>query len=137
MKANELRIGNYVFHKENVLRITNIIDFCVNMEFGEQSGERNDEIDIDEISPIPLTPELLEKCGFKKGNICYNNGYSIELLKTDFYLRPSYEGGFYWGFNESKQKKDCELNDVKSIHYLHQLQNFYYALIGEELNIEL
>lgn len=149
MKASELRIGNYVFHKENVLRITNIIDFCVNMEFGEQSGERNDEIDIDEISPIPLTEELLKKCGFDVHPYDDNsgNGKTAELeylIKTkntpEGYCQSfSMDKGNnweHWTYNHSGG--DYEINAVNiKIKSLHQLQNLYFALTGEELKIDL
>lgn len=136
MKATEFRIGNTVFYNSENDKNEPVRYYCT-INGADLRIMQDDENYLKSHEPIALTPELLEKCGFKKGNICYNNGYSIELLKTDFYLRPSYEGGFYWGFNLSKDKMDCELNDVKSIHYLHQLQNLYFALTGEELEINL
>ena len=127
MKATELRIGNYVFHKENVLRITNIIDFCVNMEFGEQSGERNSEIDIDEISPIPLTPELLEKCGFGQGKTISPKWLTENLAR--FSIKVIVDEGYI------TIHKDCDrmFFSFGSIEYLHQLQNLVFTLTGEEL----
>lgn len=126
MEAKELMIGNYVYHKGKPLQITNVIDFCVNMEFGKYSGERNNEIDIDEISPILLTPELLKKCGYE---------FVIEVASwaNPLHLISQYEGDV-WVFEPfCTIDKDCHI----TIKYLHQLQNLVFALTGEELKIEL
>ena len=86
--------------------------------------------------PVELTKYWLMKLGFSEGNKCYKNAYSIDVLKTDFYLRPSYLGGFYWGFNISDEKLDCELNDVKPLKYVHELQNLFFAITGTELELK-
>ena len=80
--------------------------------------------------------DWLIKFGFTEGNKCYKNAYSFEVLKTDFYLRPSYQDGFYWGFNISDEKLDCELNDVKPLKYVHELQNLFFAITGTELELK-
>lgn len=130
MKASELRIGNWFKFGELTHTMTHWD--IRNLSVDEMRG-RNTEA----YRPIPLTEELLLKCGFVKGNAIYSTGYSIYIRKTDFYLRPAYKGGYYWGFNISDEKNDCELNDVRPIEYLHQLQNLYFALTEEELPITL
>ena len=119
MKAQELRIGNWVLDEFNLL-VEFDIDCFVNYTQGK-------------FKPIPLTEEWLIRFGFVKGNQCYPKGYSIDLLKTDFYLRPSYLGGYYWGFNKDDENLDCELNDVQPVVFVHQLQNLYFALTNTEL----
>jgi len=131
----ELRIGNLtdkgivfgICHQDGVQMI-----HILNNKFASIS----ETYIIKDINPIELTEEWLFEFGFKKGNKCYENGVSIELLDTDFYLRPSFLGGFYWGFNLSDEKLDCELNNVQSIKYIHQLQNLYFAITGKELTIK-
>ena len=144
MNANELRIGNKF---ECMGMIQTVFELCDNTNRGEikQVGyeyiirceENENQYKPIEINPIPLTEEWLLRFGFTKGNVCYKRGYSMDILKTDFYLRPSYSGGFYWGFNISDEKMDCELNDVRAIEYIHQLQNLIFAITGEELKINL
>ena len=80
------------------------------------------------IEPIPLTEEILLKCGFEKGYIMY----FIRICETRCYLRPSYRGGYYYGICPYIELRDC-----KTIQYLHQLQNLYFALTGKELEIKL
>ena len=86
--------------------------------------------------PVDLTEDWLIKFGFTEGNKCYKNAYSLDVLKTDFYLRPSYLDGFYWGFNISDEKLDCELNDVKPLKYVHELQNLFFAITRTELELK-
>jgi hypothetical protein len=67
--------------------------------------------------PIPLTPEILVKAGFE-----------------------NFEDGWYSLFDFTWNIYDKVLRwmgvQIKC-HDLHQLQNLYFALTGEELNIEL
>jgi hypothetical protein len=79
-----------------------------------------------ELNPIPLTPEILEKCGFKK------------------YVSPggnttTYSLGENWLFDASRDKLILMFpNSFKNVpKYLHQLQNLYFVLEGEELTVNL
>jgi hypothetical protein len=75
----------------------------------------------EDIQPIPLTPEILEKCGFIEiGKKCW----AISIFEV---------------FQSGKDDNEFFI-DVKWLHYfkyLHQLQNIFFALTGEELKIEL
>jgi hypothetical protein len=87
------------------------------------------------VEPIPLTPEILEKCGFENAI----DGMRIELpisddLKCDNYdLYMSYYSKefFIAGINENSGFGRMNLK------YLHHLQNLYFAMTGEELPISL
>jgi hypothetical protein len=111
MKAQELRIGNYVYNGFNdITKISSII--CQYNTSGYL---------LETLKPIPLTEEILLKCGFEKTyfeNIPY---FEKGCLTID--------GCFY----------DVELMDSTKLNiiHLHQLQNLYFALTGQELNIEL
>lgn len=126
MKANELRIGNYVAiehcrYGEPYLTIESIGLESVNYDFRAYS--------VGEIKPIPLTEEWLVKFGFK----LYPTGSYCKDINYDLYLAIIY----------SDTPKEIWLNVyqdgventtiLKHIHYVHQLQNLYYALTGEEL----
>ena len=86
--------------------------------------------------PIPLTPELLEKCGFewdsdKKTHI---QKETIEGALLTFYYEDNEldEIQFY-----SLDGMDYYRHPATFCKYLHQLQNIYYALTNVELNINL
>ncbi len=120
IKANELRIGNCVFALFNSCTIKEVFENGISIEF--KSGKRDIEV-FDHIKPIPLTPEILESCGFK----CNKDFgiYSIPNLSLDtdfYYVHIDYEGTH---------------DRIIHITYLHQLQNLYFALIGKELEVNL
>ena len=70
--------------------------------------------------PIPLTEEWLFKFGFKLVESHDDHLYYLE--ETDFSLNRSFQFNNYY--------KRIELK------YVHQLQNLYFALTGEELTIK-
>lgn len=86
-----------------------------------------------ECFPIPLTPEILERCGFEKGFGEY------ALIQDSYPLRFREEGEkyilsfHYFGSNGESNEEEiiCEFK------YLHQLQNLYFALTGQELEVNL
>ena len=128
MKANELRIGNKVYWGVNIVSIVGIhtqtypnsdnkrpitiyIDPVGNMHYYP--------IEENNITPIPLTEEWLLKFGFEKDS----DGYLIYMksrIFIEFTTRGHYEISEY----------DTE------IKYVHQLQNLYFALTGNELEIK-
>lgn len=73
------------------------------------------------LNPIPLTEEILLKCGS-----CLDRAYYI---LTPVEMRYSY-----------KRKEFCVFFNTEvicCIKYLHQLQNLYFALTGKELEVKL
>jgi len=107
MKTNELRLGNYILTSGGRLisvTIENIVKVAKN---------------ISEYKPIPLTEEWIIGLGFGKhdSTTFEKNGYYFDLEDTTFYND--------WPSNAST------LN--KNVKYLHQIQNLYFALTGEEL----
>ena len=133
MEANELRIGNIICslgqrHENGRMLEWINYEIPVDLEVLQNIISKNTDF---EYSPIPLTEEWLLKFGFVKGK----GAFFIEVLKTEFYFRDSYTGGYYWGFISNSDWNMCELTDVRPVNYVHQLQNLYFALTGEELTI--
>jgi hypothetical protein len=78
-----------------------------------------------DLRPIPLTKDILLKCGFFVSDLLIaKNGISLKHNRNGDYSLP---------LNNSRG----EVCRVIVIEYLHQLQNLYFTLIGEELNINL
>ena len=106
MNAKELRIGNYAKDPYNkTIKLVSV------------------EKDASMLTPIPLTEEWLIKFGFKE-NILYRGRKRFWLLD----------------FNISRHKnKGCVVayagRAYKHIKHVHQLQNIYFAVTGEELTI--
>lgn len=113
MKAEELRIGNLVLDGEEVINID-----IVSLRY------MVDNKGIEIFKPIPLTEEWLLKLGFnvptKHHVLCYDLGLlSIEIPNKYYPKGRAYFNS--WVF----------LNEMPK--YVHQLQNIYFALAGEEL----
>ena len=123
----ELRIGNLVYSKETnqLQKITGLTDenpFIDAITF--------DYTNYDEIEAIPLTEEWLLKFGFEKNfenliEILINKNQSLHFDETDNFMSlyiPINHEFIYLVF--------------KHIKYVHQLQNLFFALTGEELEIK-
>jgi hypothetical protein len=123
MKANELRIGNIISEfgipktvtPNRILRLYQI----------ELAGK----IAID-CTPIPLTPEILVKAGFVKTCGFWNKTIPGQSGVKELSIML-----------ENKTLTITDVHDdmvnIKLPELVHQLQNLYFALTGEELNIEL
>lgn len=107
MKTTELRIGN-------------LVEFFVGAKPNDWQYNTIDYKDLEYISqyrPIPLTEEWLLKFGFEKvWHEFFLNGFCIFKDSDNFYYSLRDEG----------------MMDV-CIIYVHQLQNLYNALTGQEL----
>lgn len=130
MKATELRIGNYVVGKKwpeydlELIVVTSVDDIGINLEEGLGEGIRREFYHHD-ISPIPLTTEILEKCGFEKREVV-EDGIIYGKTKYTLIYTIATDGLHHFFLNGYH-------NDVQ-IDNLHQLQNLYFALTGEELD---
>jgi hypothetical protein len=117
--ANELRVGNKVFYKpwDNKIAQNQIVtiswvsdDSAGHYEQHEASYPHAEN----EYSPIPLTPEILEKCGFVQTSAAtFGNGI------IGIYFG---EGEYFYYHGKGK--------------YLHQLQNLFWGLCREELQVK-
>ena len=96
---------------------------------------------LEAFEPIPLTPEILEKCGFNQlPHFTVNNGYRIDIGRHRV-LTVSCVGTpnemIFLTEEQPPIVKDiiCLRNyDYDGKTYLHDLQNLYYALTKQELN---
>lgn len=122
MQASELRIGNYVYINgvcNQVSEIhTKLLKFLSN----------NTLWNIKQSKPIPLTEEWLVKFGFKTNQ--YKDEFTLFHNNYEYLLDCAYtdEGVFNFVVDST-----CMDIDVK---YVHQLQNLYFALTKEELEIK-
>jgi len=121
MKANELRIGNLVSNDGCLNTIENLMSDGVCTLKTMQGNFIHAKYDL--IKPIPLTEEWLVKFGFEK------DGDDL-VLDTDLFLLVSYND------DDFVHLKSNNLETIISIKYVHQLQNLYFALTGEELTIK-
>lgn len=121
MQSEELRIGNYVKAEGHVTKITGILHYDVYTRSGTYG--------VVYLEPIPLTEELFLKFGFEK---CDKLNYSGLWKKG---------GNNFFDFDKYSPwvilyKFDVDLVRVASIKHVHQLQNIYYSITGEEITLK-
>ena len=116
MKASELRIGNLVNYGRVTSEVSRVDKLFFYVEASETPTFSKDEGR--GATPIPLTEEWLFKFGFER------NGKKLTFWKID--LVEDEEGIF--SFDEARIYID--------VKYVHQLQNLYFALTGEELTLK-
>jgi hypothetical protein len=120
MKANDLRIGNYIEKSLKSGQGRKLIDKigCQDIvRIFENIGSFNYE-------PIKLTDKWLTDFGFTKTEWDNNNSFRKMVGNNDYTIV------FY-------SNCVCEIGDIitKEIEFVHQLQNLYYALTGVELSV--
>jgi len=122
MEAKELRIGNYFMYAGNNGIVYEKVSAIQYNTFGFLSNLNGTNYGI--CKPIKLTDELIFKCGGKKAEendsyggiiIYYPNGNGMRIKNNE------------WSSNHISVK----------IEYLHQLQNLYFALTNQELEVGL
>lgn len=122
MKANQLRIGNWVFYDRRPFKIYGIskeYPFLDTIEFGVGVVEWKD------LQPIELTEEILLSCGFEEKGTIFRINKNTEN-EFDVCIKLKTKELYFGGTFRSYQ-----------INNLHQLQNIVFDLTGEELKIEL
>jgi len=126
MKANELRINNYVYPFDDI----NYVD-CKVLFRDSILVSIKDLEDTSNLNPIPLTDEwILRFEEFnetdKEGTPCFFNGDNIMLFDRkgcfDAYLHSEIDGSVFF---------------ATRLFYVHQLQNFYHAIERQDLTIRL
>lgn len=148
IQANELRIGNIVkgiyicedyiektdtYEDKTVdvickvlgLDSTGAYDWPIVLEAINKSEFKHQITEYDNVVGIPLTEDILLRCGFKL--LKDDEDYEIFVL-SGFIICMSING-FY--------SELLDQNGFKSeIKYLHQLQNLFYSLTGKELLLQ-
>jgi hypothetical protein len=130
MEARELRIGNLLTCESGIREVCRIdVDGCVTSQVGEAMKYDGRPTTLE---PIPLTEEWLERFGLKSHDLdSIKNPYLENVVgkyrgedKFEFVISSGddYYGG--WSYNTIE------------IKYFHQLQNLYFALTGEELELK-
>lgn len=120
IKASDLRIGNCIW--DDTKQMVKFVNHRVISDLASSAEPLP-------YSPILLTPEWLERCGFKYEAPYYSIGWFVLAMNTIREGSGDYDGFIFKMHIEGKLKTTV-------VRSLHQLQNFYFALTSEELTIK-
>jgi hypothetical protein len=130
ISPNEFRVGNLLLQKvqNRVVTVSCSPDHFALMAKGE----------LKDLYPLVLKAELLQKCGFVE-----NGNYALLPSAREFILvlpvKSSHKNEIYAYI---KSNGECFARAManglpvsNNVYQMHQLQNLYYALTGEEMVI--
>ncbi len=142
--ANELRLGNKLYNQagdiitvQQILHNTVVYDthmqvspeeatvggsYAVN--YRSQVEEVVEEAEFSELAPIIITPIVLQGCGLRN------------FMRDEWIVRYA-TGHIDFEFIEHKLRLRQPACSHIQIKYLHQLQNLFFALTGQELAVNL
>jgi len=132
MKASELRIGNWISTIYGM-------EFQVYpMAFKQMPTDEKHNLILDTWKPIPLTEEWLLKFGFE--DVDLNMSGSNWLVKEQ---KGLWRQAIRIAYSEKSEEWSLTLEcvspptlSISRLKYVHQLQNLYFALTGEELTFK-
>lgn len=146
IQARELMIGNWVSFNDNCDRYGKVIgvnsydNIHIECDYTPDHSEikvKNVTLLSDFVSPIPLMPEILEKCGCKWENDNQRH-LQMDLPKQEIskrYLCFYYDDGVCTMVQLYMEDYFDGYFEVEPPQYVHQFQNLYYALTGTDLPI--
>ena len=129
INEKELRVGNMYLSKRNkdvLVRGIDTINKLVVIEEPDVDAGKEQPYIFEDLAPIPLNRDSIQQFGFTPGNageVVFQR--KIDCEKDCAFLEFREDGCFL---------KDKEHNKIgRELAYLHQLQNAYYLLTGNEL----
>lgn len=129
--ANEFRVDNWVYNHErgycqvNGIQLHSSGDtylFLVN-----EGSEFQHRVNIKDVSPIPITPEILRRCGL----VCFDRSWGLENFIN---IRENARWVNGKPIEEIKYVVyKTGIGAIVEVKTLHQLQNIYFALFMSEI----
>lgn len=136
IKAGDIMLNNWVLHNGEPRQISGLHGDFVSL-FCKGCDKAQFETLTKNINPIPLTEDILLKAGFgKRDNKCFLIiPTGVALHSIYFEVEFEYERMIFimWVGKDTENTKKVFLN----IQSLHELQNLFKSLTGNDLKIEL
>jgi len=142
MQSNELRLGNYVSVISDVLdpflndhglegidnafKVVSVDSLNVNISIDGLECE----LSLNDLGSIPLTEDCLVKFGFERTKKTFVDGaYAVTFSRNK-------DGGWAIYDTSIDEGTNYLTPNLGFCEHVHQLQNLYFALTGEELTIK-
>lgn len=126
MKVRELIIGDLVLYfgqSYGIIKVDPESELCI-----IEDATSFEQASIHDLSPIPLTPEILEKNEWKKSKI---NDCAYFYYKDGLFLTYTSKDGKFW-FDDF----DYSISICVDLPYVHSLQHLLFGLgINSEMEV--
>lgn len=122
IKTNGLQRDNYI---QCLFVIGKVLEIYSTKALCQLPSGKIEVYDAEHLNYIPLTPEWLERCGFA---IPIDDGFFVRVVSGVVAIKLTDIG--------LPVVRVGDMHFTNTLH-LHQLQNLYQALTGEELQIKL
>lgn len=128
--AQELRIGNWLKYNDLPITVSGISSTNFTCTYKGLLY-----MNMEDCQSIELSPEILDKCGFENLKIEMSGCQVWNIPNTHWRIAMSYRDEICFKLWHKQVSPPTWL--LSEFLYLHQLQNLYYCLVGQELQINL
>ena len=130
MKKSELKLGDWVLAGGSPIKIDELVDGIDALTIYDDETNEIENYSYDDLSPIPLTSEILEKNGWKEDDEIWGIDYTFGHLHIEFFSNGKEIEAMV---SVTDDRDVCCLRQIK---YIHQLQHLLWALgIDDDLKI--
>lgn len=135
LQAKDLRIRNLIKLQGVVIRISciklDIKGYYIGIWNESIGGLPNGFLKLSIFEPIPLNAEWIERAGFEKVDDSHYKKHILRFGKIHSYRRDNNIFEFELG-----QRSGYTLGLIPNLNHVHQLQNLFHAITGEELEFK-
>ena len=130
MKKSELKLGDWVLAGGSPIKIDELVEGIDALTIYDDETNEIENYSYDDLSPIPLTEEILEKNGWKEDDEIWGIDYTFGHLHIEFFSNGKEIEAMV---SVTDDRDVCCLRQIK---YIHELQHILWALgMDDDLKI--
>ena len=130
MKKSELKLGDWVLAGGSPIKIDELVEGIEALTVYDDETNEIENYSYDDLSPIPLTSEILEKNGWKEDDEIWGIDYTFGHLHIEFFSNGKEIEAMV---SVTDDRDVCCLRQIK---YIHELQHLLWALgMDDDLKI--
>ena len=130
MKKSELKLGDWVLVGGSPIKIDELVEGIDELTVYDDETNEIENYSYDDLSPIPLTSEILEKNGWKEDDEIWGIDYTFGHLHIEFFSNGKEIEAMV---SVTDDRDVCCLRQIK---YIHQLQHILWTL-GMDDNLKI
>ena len=130
MKKAELKLGDWVLVGGSPIKIDELVEGIDELTVYDDETNEIENYSYDDLPPIPLTEEILEKNGWEEDDEIWGIDYTFGHLHIEFFSNGKEIEAMV---SVTDDRDVCCLRQIK---YIHQLQHILWAL-GMDDNLKI